>query len=46
MTKREAEALDNAKRVLLEAEKADGSYKVDKLIRIADRWLTLASQSS
>jgi hypothetical protein len=45
LTKRETEALDNAKRVLEAAEKADGTAKADRLIQIADRWLSLADKS-
>lgn len=46
MTKREAEALDEAKRVLKEAEEAKQYAGIcDRLIEIADRWLTVARQS-
>ena len=45
LTKRESEALDNAKRVLELAEKSAGSGVADRLIQIADRWLQLADRS-
>lgn len=45
MTKREAEALDEAKRVLLLAETASPS-RSDMLIQVADRWLVVARQSA
>ena len=46
MTKREAEALDQAKRVLVLAEENRQYGAIcDRLIEIADRWLTLARQS-
>ena len=46
VTKREGEALDNAKRVLLEAEENKQYGGIcERLIEIADRWLTLARQS-
>jgi len=46
VTKRKAEALDEAKRVLEAAEKAAGTGEADKLIRIADRWLEIAKESA
>lgn len=45
MTKRECEALDEARRVLLLAESAVGTGKTDRLIQIADRWLAIAEGS-
>ena len=45
MTKREAEALDNTKRILQMAEAFAGMGKADDLIRIADRWLSIADRS-
>lgn len=45
MTKREAEALDHAKRVLGAAEQAAGHGQADRLIQIADRWLAIADRS-
>lgn len=42
MTRREEAALDQAKRVLLEAEHAAGHGQADRLIQIADRWLAIA----
>lgn len=46
VTKRTGEALDEAKRVLKEAEE-NKSYPgiCDRLIEIADRWLVVARQS-
>jgi len=45
MIKRKAEALDEAKRVLLLAEAAQGTGQANKLIDLADRWLILADKS-
>ena len=46
LTRREGEALDEAKRVLRLAEE-NKSYPgiADRLIQIADRWLSLADRS-
>jgi hypothetical protein len=46
LTKRQTEALDNARRVLEAAEAAASPSKADQLIQIADRYLTLARESS
>ena len=46
LTKRQMEALDNAKRVLEAAERAAGHGTADKLIQIADRWLEVADRSA
>ena len=46
MTKRQAEALDEAKRVLRLAEESRQYTNIaDKLIQIADRWIVVAEQS-
>lgn len=46
LTKREGEALDEAKRVLREAEECRQYGAIcDRLIEIADRWLVVARQS-
>lgn len=46
LTKREAEALDEAKRVLKAAEENKQYGGIcERLIEIADRWLTVARQS-
>lgn len=45
MTKREAEALDHAKRVLLRAENAAALTVADRLLQVADRWLAIADRA-
>jgi hypothetical protein len=44
LTKKKTEALDNAGRVLLAAEAATSPSVADRLIQIADRWLTYAEK--
>lgn len=44
MTRRETEALDNAKRVLVKAESAAGTGAAEKLIQVVDRWLAIADR--
>lgn len=45
MTKRESEALDNAKRVLKLAEESAQYSISERLIEIADRYLAIADRS-
>lgn len=45
MTRREAEALDQAKRVLLLAERAPGTCQVEKYLQVVDKWLAIADRS-